>query len=212
MTDTPLPVRERTATELLDHRVLLLDGELDDALGTQLCAQLVLLSTRDPRTDIALWINSPGGSVPAMLAIRDTMAMIPNDVATLALGMAASAGQFLLCSGARGKRYVLPHSKVLLHQGSSGIGGSAVDIELQAEDLRSMRDTVIGLIADATGQTREQVFEDSLRDHWYDAAESVAYGFVDQVVTSFDQVRPTRPGGLAGQAGFVASVPQEVGR
>ncbi|MVA74686.1 ATP-dependent Clp protease proteolytic subunit [Auraticoccus sp. F435] len=206
MTETPPTVRERTASDLLDQRVLLLDGELDDSLGTQLCAQLVLLSVADPESDIALWINSPGGSVPAMLAIRDTMEMIPNDVATLGLGMAASAGQFLLAAGTRGKRYVLPHGKVLLHQGSAGIGGSAVDIELQAEDLRAMRDTVLQLTAEQTGKTPEQIFTDSLRDHWYSAEEAREYGFVDHVVTSFDQVRPRRRG--VPRSGF-ASTGQE---
>ncbi|WP_114558722.1 ClpP family protease [Desertihabitans aurantiacus] len=190
---------ERTVEELLDQRILLLDGELDDTGGTQLCARMVLLAARNPTADIALWINSPGGSVPAMLAIMDTMRMVPNPVTTLALGMAASAGQFLLSAGTPGRRYVLPHSKVLLHQGSAGIGGSAVDIELQAEDLRAIRDTVLGLTAVHTGQTPERIFADSLRDHWYDAEEAREYGFVDHIARSLDEVRP---GTVLGRTGF----------
>ncbi|HYH34241.1 MAG TPA: ATP-dependent Clp protease proteolytic subunit [Nocardioides sp.] len=181
----------RTAEDLLGHRILLLDAPLDDEIGAMLCARLVLLASEDPVSDISLWINSPGGSVTAMLAIADTMRLVPNDVSTVVLGMAYSAGQFLLCSGAPGKRYALPHAKVLLHQGSAGIGGSAPDIELQADDLRRMRDTVIGIIAERTGQTVEKVFEDSLRDHMFTAEEAREYGFVDHVVTDLGQVRPT---------------------
>lgn len=193
MTDErrPLPLGKRAAEELLGQRILLLETALDDEIGALLCAQLVLLSVDDPSTDISLWINSPGGSVTAMLAIADTMKLIPNDVSTVVLGMAYSAGQFLLCCGTAGKRYALPHAKVLLHQGSAGIGGSAVDIELQADDLRHMRDTVIGITAERTGQTVERVFEDSLRDHMFTAEEAREYGFLDHLVTNIGQVRPT---------------------
>jgi ATP-dependent Clp protease protease subunit len=193
MTDErrPLALGKRTAEDLLGQRILLLDAPLDDETGAVLCAQLVLLSAEDPLTDISLWINSPGGSVPAMLAIADTMRLVPNDVATVVLGMAYSAGQFLLCCGTQGKRYALSHAKVLLHQGSAGIGGSAVDIELQADDLRHMRDTVLGIIAERTGKSVEQVFEDSLRDHMFTAEEALDYGFVDHVVTDVAQLRPT---------------------
>lgn len=192
MTDEqrPLPLAKRTAEDLLGQRILLLDTALDDEIGALLCAQLVLLSADDPTTDISLWINSPGGSVTAMLAIADTMRLLPNDVSTVVLGMAYSAGQFLLCCGTEGKRYALPHAKVLLHQGSAGIGGSAVDIELQADDLRHMRDTVLQIIAERTGKTVDQVFEDSLRDHMFTADEARDYGFVDHVVTDLGQVRP----------------------
>lgn len=175
---------------LLEQRVLVLDGPLDDDNGTLLTTQLITLAVQDPVRDIALWIHSPGGSVPAMLAIRDTMRLLPCDVSTLALGMACSAGQFLLSAGTPGKRRALPHARVLMHQGSAGIGGSAVDIELQANDLRSTRDTVLGLIADDTGQPFDRVFEDSLHDRWYSASEALAYGFVDAVVASFDEIVP----------------------
>lgn len=186
----PLALGKQTAEDLLRRRILLLDSPLDDEIGAMLCAQLVLLSSDDPSTDISLWINSPGGSVTAMLAIADTMRLVPNDVSTVVFGMAYSAGQFLLTCGTEGKRYALPHSKVLLHQGSAGIGGTAVDIELQAEDLRHMRDTVIGIIAERTGKSVDQVFEDSLRDHMFTAEEALDYGFVDHLVSDLDQIRP----------------------
>lgn len=192
MADTPTPplFDDRTRRELLDQRVLVLDGVLDDDNGTLLTAQLMSLATADPVADIALWIHSPGGSVPAMLAIRDVMHLVPNDVSTLALGIACSAGQFLLSAGSPGKRRALPHSRILMHQGSAGIGGTAVDIELQADDLRHTRDTVLGLIAQDTGQPLERVFEDSLRDRWYSSKEALDYGFVDSIVASFDEVAP----------------------
>lgn len=188
---TPPPV-DPTQTRLLDQRILLLDGELDDQGGTRLTAQLLLLSAEDPRADISLWINSPGGSVPAMLAIMDAMHLVPNDVSTLALGFAASAGQFLLTAGTPGKRFALPHSKILLHQGSAGFGGTAVDIELQADELRHTRDTVLGLTAEQTGQPLERVFEDSLRDRWFTAEAARDYGMIDAVLESLDMVRPQR--------------------
>lgn len=199
----PLALGRRTSEELLAQRVLLLDSALDDEIGSQLCAQLVLLADDDPTTDISLWINSPGGSVPAMLAIMDTMRLVPNDVSTVALGMAYSAGQFLLCNGTRGKRFVMPHAKVLMHQGSAGIGGYAPDIELQADDLRSVRDTVLAIIAEQTGQSPETIFTDSLRDRVYDAEAAVAYGFVDAVVSDLAQLRPgvRRPVGVGAGPG-----------
>ena len=193
MTDAPKQslFSESMRREFFERRVLVLDGVLDDDNGTVLATQLMLLAAEDPSADIALWIHSPGGSVPAMLAIRDIMRTIPNDVSTLALGIACSAGQFLLSSGARGKRKALPHSRILMHQGSAGIGGTAVDIALQADDLRHMRDTVLGLIAQDTGQPVERIHEDSLHDHWYTAEEARAYGFVDTVVGSFEDFRPS---------------------
>jgi ATP-dependent Clp protease, protease subunit len=197
--DEKIPVfSERTRLSLQQRRILVLDGVLDDDNGTLLATQLLTLADEDPDADVALWINSPGGSVPSMLAIRDVMRLIPCDVATLALGIACSAGQFLLSAGTKGKRFALPHARVLMHQGSAGIGGSAVEVELQANDLRHTRDTVLGIIAEDTGQPVERVFEDSRHDHWYSAAEARDYGFVDAVVDSFGQVMPSkkRPFGL----------------
>jgi ATP-dependent Clp protease protease subunit len=127
-----------------------------------------------------------------MLAIRDVMRLVPCEVSTLALGLACSAGQFLLSAGTPGKRFALPHARVLMHQGSAGIGGSAVDVEIQANDLRHIRDTVLGLIAADTGQAIETVFDDSLHDRWYTAEEARTYGFIDHIVETFDQVMPTR--------------------
>jgi len=178
--------------QLLYQRILVLDGALDDDNGMLLTAQLLTLAADDPVADIALWIHSPGGSVASMLAIRDVMRLVPCDVSTLALGLACSAGQFLLSSGEKGKRAAVPHARILMHQGSAGIGGSAVEVEVQADDLRHMRDTVLGLVADDTGQPIERVFEDSLHDRWFTAQQAKDYGFIDRVVDSFDQVMPAR--------------------
>jgi ATP-dependent Clp protease, protease subunit len=193
---------ERSRLSLLQRRILVLDGVLDDDNGTLLAAQLLTLADEDPDADVALWIHSPGGSVPSMLAIRDIMRLVPCDVATLALGIACSAGQFLLSAGTKGKRYALPHARILMHQGSAGIGGSAVEVEVQANDLRHTRDTVLGLIAEDTGQPIERIFEDSRHDHWYTAAEAMEYGFVDAIAESFGQVMPSRkqPFGLRSAA------------
>jgi ATP-dependent Clp protease protease subunit len=183
---------EQARLQLLRRRVVVLDGQLNDDNGTLIATQMLTLAAEDPETDIALWIHSLGGSVPSMLAIRDVMRLVPCDVATVALGLACSAGQFLLSAGTKGKRYALPHARVLMHQGSAGIGGSAVEIEIQANDLRHIRDTVLALIADDTGQPVETVYEDSLHDHWYTAREAMEFGFIDQLVESFDQVMPLR--------------------
>lgn len=192
MSDSPKQplFSESVRRELYEHRVLVLDGPLDDDNGTLLATQLISLASVDSSADIALWIHSPGGSVPAMLAIRDVMNTIPNDVSTLVFGIAYSAGQFLLSAGTKGKRKALPHARILMHQGSAGIGGAAVDIALQADDLRHTRDTVLGLIAEDTGQSVERIFEDSLHDHWYSATQAREYGFIDTIVGSFDDYRP----------------------
>lgn len=185
---------EALSQRLAGERVLVLDGPLDDAGGTRLVAELFLLAADDPDTDISLWINSPGGSVPAMLAIQDTIRLIPNDVSTLALGLACSAGQFLLSAGTRGKRFALPHARVLMHQGSSGIAGTAVDIELQADDLRLTVETILGLIAEHTGQPLERIREDSRRDRWFSADEARDYGLIDEILDSPTMLTPRRRG------------------
>src|SRR5580692_1365919 len=191
--EAKIPVfTERFRLTLLERRVLVLDGVLDDDNGTLLAAQFLTLADEDPAADIALWINSPGGSVPSMLAIRDVMRLIPCDVSTLAFGIACSAGQFLLSAGTHGKRFALPHARVLMHQGSAGIGGSAVEVELQAADLRQTRDTVLGLIAADTGQPADRIFEDSRHDHWYTAVEAREYGFVDAIAETIAQLMPSR--------------------
>lgn len=182
---------DRSRRELYDKRIVVLDGPLDDDNGALLATQLLALAS-DSDSEIALWIHSPGGSVPAMLAIRDVMDLIPCEVSTLAFGIAYSAGQFLLSSGSAGRRRALLHARVLMHQGSAGIGGSAVDVELQAADLRHTRDTVLQLIAHDTGQPVDRVFEDSLHDRWYTAQEALDYGFIDHIVSDFDDIVPGR--------------------
>ena len=178
--------------ELYHRRVLVLDGVLDDDNGMLLTTQMLALAAEDPQGEIALWIHSPGGSVPSMLAIRDVMRLVPCDVSTLAIGLACSAGQFLLSAGTPGKRRALPHARILLHQGSAGIGGTAVDVELQADDLRRLRDTVLGLISEDTGQPLARVFEDSLHDNWFTAEDARDYGFIDAIVSGFHEVMPER--------------------
>lgn len=190
--DTTAVLDPDLGRRLFGQRMILLGDALEQANTNRICTALLVLAAEDPESDIALMINSPGGSVPGMLAIRDCMRAVPNDVATVNLGMAYSAGQFLLSAGARGKRMALPHSKVLLHQGSGGVGGSAPDVAIQADDIRHTRDTVLACIAEDTGRPVDQVTEDSVRDRWFTAAEAVEYGFVDRIVTSLDDVIPRR--------------------
>lgn len=191
MTEKPPVFGRQLREDLYRKRVLVLDGALDDDNGAVLMAQLLTLGSESD-DDVALWIHSPGGSVPAMLAIRDVMALIPADVSTLALGLACSAGQFLLSSGTPGKRFALPHARILMHQGSAGIAGSAVEVEVQADDLRHTRDTVLAIIAADTGQDVERIFTDSLHDRWFTAEQARAYGFIDHIVGEFSQITPNR--------------------
>src|SRR5690349_24110021 len=184
---------------LMHQRIVVLGEALEEGNGNRLMHQLLLLSAEDKRSDISLWINSPGGSVSAMLAIREVMRLIPNDVATLAMGMAASAGQFLLSAGTPGKRHALPHARILLHQGSAGIGGTAVDIAIQAQNMAHVKRTMQALTAEHTGQSVETIERDADRDAWFTAEEALAYGFIDRVVEHLDDVRPdasTRRAGL----------------
>jgi ATP-dependent Clp protease protease subunit len=180
------------ADRLLHQRIIVLGQEVDDPIANKLCAELLLLSAEDPRRDIALYINSPGGSVSAGLAIYDTMRLIPNDVATLSMGLAASMGQFLLSAGTPGKRFALPHSRILMHQGSAGIGGTAIDIEIQAENLEHTKGVMLRLISEHTGQPLEKIEQDSRRDRWFTAEEARDYGFVDQVLSDVSSVTPYR--------------------
>jgi ATP-dependent Clp protease, protease subunit len=173
---------------LLRERIIFLGQPVDDAIANQLCAQLLLLAAEDPKRDINLYINSPGGSVTAGMAIYDTMQFIECDVATFALGLAASMGQFLLSAGAPGKRYALPHSRILMHQPSAGIGGTASDIAIQAEQYKLTKREMAELIAQQTGQTVEQVERDSDRDRWFTARQALDYGFIDQVVSGVEQM------------------------
>jgi len=189
---------DQLISRLLYHRIIVLGSEVNDAVANRLCAQLLLLSAEDSRSDICLYINSPGGSVTAGLAIYDTMRLIPNDVSTLAMGLAASMGQFLLCAGTPGKRFSLPHAQVLMHQGSAGFGGTAADVEIYAEQLEKTAATMINLIAHHTGQPAEIVERDSLRDRWFSAEEARDYGLIDHIVERLDDVRPAVAARMAG--------------
>jgi len=195
---TTVSVDEQLVSRLLFQRIIVLGTEVDDPVANRLCAQLLLLSAEDPRSDISLYINSPGGSVSAGLAIYDTMRLIPNDVSTLAMGLAGSMAQFLLCAGTAGKRFSLPHAQVLMHQGSAGFGGTAADIEIYAEQLGRTGATMIRLISEHTGQPLERVERDSLRDRWFSAEEARDYGIVDHIVERLDDVRPAAAGRKAG--------------
>ncbi len=171
---------------LLKERIIFLGSDVRDDNANAICAQMLLLAAEDPEKDIWLYINSPGGSVTAGMAIFDTMQWVPNDVATVAMGMAASMGQFLLSAGTPGKRYATPHARVMMHQPSGGIGGTASDIKIQAEQLIHIKKQMAELIAEHTGQTEEQIEQDSDRDRWFTAAEAKDYGFVDHVITRAD--------------------------
>ena len=173
---------------LLRERIIFLGSPVMDEMANAICAQLLLLAAEDPERDIWLYINSPGGSVSAGLAIYDTMQFVANDVATVGLGLAASMGQFLLCAGSKGKRYATPHARVMMHQPSGGIGGTAADIAIQAEQMMFTRRTLQERIAFHTGQTYEKIEEDSDRDRWFTAEEAKEYGFIDHVITGAKDV------------------------
>ena len=193
MNNTPVAtgsLDDQLAARLLYQRIIVLGAEVDDEVANRLCAQLLLLSAEDPRGDISLYINSPGGSVSAGLAIYDTMRLIPNDVSTLAMGLAGSMGQFLLSAGTPGKRFSLPHAQILMHQGSAGFGGTAADVEIYAEQLERVGNTLLRLIAEHTGQPVETIERDSRRDRWFNAEEAREYGLIDHILDRVDDVRP----------------------
>ena len=168
---------------LLRERIIFLGSQVDDEIANKLCAQILLLSAEDPTRDISLYINSPGGSVTAGMAIYDTMKYSPCDIATYGMGLAASMGQFLLSGGTPGKRYALPHARIMMHQPSAGVGGTAADIAIQAEQFAQTKREMAKLIAEHTGQTFEQVTKDSDRDRWFTAEQAKEYGLVDHVIT-----------------------------
>ena len=175
-------------TQLLKSRIVWLGEDVRDDNANAICSQLLLLSAEDPEKDIYLYINSPGGSVTAGMAIYDTMQYIPNDVVTVATGLAASMGQFLLASGAKGKRYATPHARVLMHQPSGGAGGSATDIRINADLIIKMKQELAEITAANTGHTVEEIIADSDRDHWFSAQEALEYGFVDHIVRSSREI------------------------
>jgi ATP-dependent Clp protease protease subunit len=174
--------------QLLRERIVFLGEEVKDENANVICAQLLLLSAENPKRDISLYINSPGGSVSAGMAIYDTMQLVEADVATYGIGFAASMGQLLLCAGAAGKRFALPHTRVVMHQPLGGIGGTAADIAIQAEQMVYTKRAMRELIARHTGQPVERIEADSDRDRWFTAAEAREYGFVDHVITRVGEV------------------------
>ena len=175
---------------LLGERIIVLGSEVDDVVANQLAARMLLLSADDPSRDIHLYINSPGGSVSAGMAVYDTMQFLDCDVATYSVGMAASMGQFLLCAGTPGKRYALPHARVMMHQLSGGIGGTAADIAIQAESMLHIKKVMNERIAFHTGHTPEEIERDSDRDRWFTAQEAKEYGIIDHVITRAGDVSP----------------------
>ncbi|MEU7579380.1 ATP-dependent Clp protease proteolytic subunit [Streptomyces sp. NPDC041068] len=181
---------DHLAAQLLNQRIVFLGTQVDEVSANRVCAQMLLLSAEDPKTDIGLYINSPGGSVTAGLAIYDTMRLIPNDVATLAMGFAASMGQFLLSVGTHGKRFALPNARIMMHQPSAGIGGTTADIAIQAENLEYTKQAIERITAEHTGQSQETISRDGDRDRWFTAEQAKEYGMVDRVVESLEDVRP----------------------
>ena len=186
------PFDDHLATRLLHQRIVLIGTEIDDAVANRVTSQLLLLSAEDSGADISIYINSPGGSISAGLAVYDTMKLLPNAVSTVAVGFAGSMGQFLLAAGTKGKRYALPHARIMMHQPSGGVGGTTTDVVIQAENIRHVKDLMIRLQSEHTGQPADTVAADSERDRWFTAEQALAYGMVDKIV---DQVNDVRPGG-----------------
>lgn len=170
--------------QLLKDRIIWLGSEVKDENANIICAQMLMLAAQDPKKDIWLYINSPGGSITAGMAIYDTMQLIEPDVATIAVGMAASMGQFLLSSGTPGKRFITSHARVLMHQPSCGVGGTATDVRINAELIMDMKKTLSELTAQQTGHTVEEIYRDNEYDHWFTAQQALEYGFVDKIVTT----------------------------
>ncbi len=196
MTTPAIPTAEIPSTgfgfdiyqQLLKQRIVFLGQQVDDTIANSLAAQILYLAGQDPDKDIWLYINSPGGSVTAGMAIYDTMQFVKPDIATVCLGLGASMGQFLLTAGAPGKRYALPHARVLMHQPSAGVQGQAVDIAIQAENLIKIKQEMAELIAEHSGQTADQITEDSDRDRWFSAEEAKDYGLLDHVISRAGQL------------------------
>ncbi len=183
-----LALNDSIYNRLLKERIIWLGSEVRDENANAICAQMMLLAAEDPEKDIWLYINSPGGSITAGMAIYDTMQYIQPDVATIAMGMAASMGQFLLSSGTKGKRYATPHARVMMHQPSGGIGGTATDVRINAQLIMHMKKVLSELTAEQTGQPYEKILKDNDRDSWFTAPEALEYGFIDHVVTNASSV------------------------
>jgi ATP-dependent Clp protease protease subunit len=183
------PAQDQVFKRLLDERIVFLGTEVTDASANAVCAQLLLLNSVAPERDIYLYIHSPGGSITAGFAIYDTMNFVQADVATVALGFAASMGQFLLSSGTRGKRYALPNASVVMHQPHGGFGGTSADIQTQAKQIVFFKNRMALLTSEQTGKSLEQITEDADRDRWFTAEESRDYGFVDHIVDTTASLR-----------------------
>ena len=190
---SPAGMNDSVYQSLLANRIIFLGSEVRDENANAICAQMLLLNAEDANKDIYLYINSPGGSVDSGMAIFDTLQWISNDVATVAMGLAASMGQFLLSAGTKGKRFALPHSRIMMHQPSGGLGGTASDIRIQAEQSLHIKRTMSGLIAEHTGQTVDQIEADSDRDRWFTAEQAQAYGFIDHVYERAAQIKSVSP-------------------
>lgn len=189
----PLAWGDSLFERLLTQRIVVLGQQVDDDIANKLCAQMLLLAAEDSQADIAMYINSPGGSITAGMAIFDTMNFIECDVATYAMGMAASMGQFLLSAGTPGKRYALPNAEVLMHQPSAGVGGTESDIVIQADRLRRIKHRMNELNAAHTGQTYDQIAADAERDRWFGAEDAQAYGLIDRVISRSVQLPASDP-------------------
>ena len=185
---SPLGMADNVYQSLLANRIIFLGSEVRDENANAICAQMLLLNAEDPEKDIYLYINSPGGSVTAGMAIYDTMQWIQNDVATVAMGMAASMGQFLLSAGTPGKRYALPHSRILMHQPLGAVGGTATEVKINAEQLLATKKEMAKLIAEHTGQPLDRIEADSDRDRWFTAQQALEYGFIDHVYEKASQI------------------------
>ena len=188
--DAPAPMNDFIYKRLLKERIIWLGSEVREDNANAICAQLLLLAAQDPDSDIYLYINSPGGSVTAGMAIYDTMQYIKPDVVTVAMGMAASMGQFLLTAGAPGKRFATPHTRILMHQPLGGVGGTASEVRINADLILQMKKELAQITAQRTGKSLEQITADADRDHWYTAPEALEYGFIDAVVDSAAAVKP----------------------
>ncbi|MFI6050640.1 ATP-dependent Clp protease proteolytic subunit [Streptomyces violascens] len=182
---------DQVYSRLLNDRIIFLGQQVDDEIANKITAQMLLLAAADQDKDIYLYINSPGGSVTAGMAVYDTMQYIQNDVVTIGMGMAASMGQFLLTGGTAGKRFALPNTDILMHQGSAGIGGTASDIKIQAEYLIRTKKRMAEITAAHSGQTVETIIRDGDRDRWYTAEEAKEYGLIDEIISAASGV----PGG-----------------
>ncbi len=170
-------------SRLLKDRIIMLSGEVNDAVASSIVAQMLFLEAEDPEKDIYFYINSPGGVVTAGMAMYDTMNYIRPDIVTICIGQAASMGAFLLCSGTKGKRYALPHARIMIHQPLGGAQGQATDIEIQAKEILRMKAELNGIIANNTGQSIKKIEKDTDRDNYMSATEAVSYGMIDEVLS-----------------------------